>query len=206
MVNGTILYFQNMHYIVHVNFLQPLSRQNSEDLVSKLRHLQKRIGNHFQRVDHIRVRAMRSLEGPEVEPSDYDSQVFRNAFYDYLFTYQEAWPKDVQVNLDLQYVDPNYKCRMSPLFAVVDPAGSLLACWNYLKDYQNLKIGDMYSEDFKDLWGSDRHREVVTSINPQAVCNAKNGCPCRFVRYQKILEKSDQFESRYILPAINGFL
>ena len=27
MVNGTILYFQNMHHIVHVNFLQPLKHE-----------------------------------------------------------------------------------------------------------------------------------------------------------------------------------
>jgi radical SAM protein with 4Fe4S-binding SPASM domain len=185
-----------------------LTRQNAKTLVEKLLGLEAKLGRDFQRIDHIRIKAMRSVWGDKFEPTEDDCRVFRNNFYDCLFT-RGNWPDDVQVDLDLAYVDPRrFRCRLSPLIGVVDPDGSLVSCWNYARDYKRLKIGNLDPPvKLKDLWGSQRHREIVRTIDPGTVCNAPNGCPCRFVAYQRVLEQSDSDRSLYLPSAtLTGFL
>jgi len=182
-----------------------LSHQNAKMLMGKLLALRQILGNDFARLNHIRVKAMRSLDRNKFEPTLGECLDFRNEFYDYLFS-QDDWPEDVQIDLDLHRVSDTFRCQLTPLCAVVDPTGSLLACWNYLRDYDRLKIGDLSIQTLKHIWGSERHREIINNIDPRNVCNADNGCPCRFVEYQSVLEKPDRPHSVKVPTAIEGFL
>jgi sulfatase maturation enzyme AslB (radical SAM superfamily) len=183
-----------------------LSHSNGDAIIDKLVALRHELGERmFRRIEHIRVKAMRSFM-PNTEPNKQDSAQFRSAFYDLLFTHPQAWPEDIQVDLDLGYVDEDFICRLSPLFAVVDPCGALLSCCNYLNAYNDLKIGDLTKEGFCDVWGSVRHRELVKSINPARVCNARNGCPCRFAKYQAVLDNHPHGDVPLLPPSIVSLL
>jgi len=188
----TVLGFNNWRAVdqPRIGLKVLLSRNNSRQLVSRLLSLKEDVDlkkDVFHRLNHIRVKAMRSRDQIFFEPTEEISRNFRNDFYDYLFVFKGQWPKDVAIDLDLRYVSPEFRCYLSPLLAVVDPCGSLLACCNYLNCYDDLKIGDLNKSKFSDIWGSQRHRDIVRSIDTNIVCNAKNGCPCRFVRYHEIL-------------------
>lgn len=184
-----------------------LNKKNSATLVRNLLNIKRELGPLFNRINHIRIRAMRSQEpNVEVGPNDTESLAFKNEFFDHIFTNKDGWPKDIKVDLNLQYVDDNFKCHLNPLMALVDPAGCLLPCYNYMRDQKRLTIGNLESEQLSAIWGSDKHRKIVTDLDAQQVCNARNGCPCRFVRYQQATRSLDQAAACKLSAAIDGFL
>jgi len=182
-----------------------LSHKNVDTLVGDILNIKDCMGEYWSRLDHIRIKALRS-SNKNHEPKPEDEKKFKKQLYKYLFLNREEMSDDIQVDLNLRYVDPNYKCVLSPLISVVDPTGALMACWNYLCDYEQLKIGDLKIASFSELWGSDRHRQVVNSIEARFVCNARNGCPCRLVKYKDVLEKGEDLIRPDFLKSIEGFL
>jgi MoaA/NifB/PqqE/SkfB family radical SAM enzyme len=170
-----------------------LSKQNAHYLTKKLISLrEEKLGNQlFHRINHLRIKAMRSYERDN-EPGEQDCSRFTHIIYDHLFVYPKSWPVDTQIDLDLGYKGNDFICTVSPLFVLVDPHGSLMSCFNYLNMYNDLKIGDLNSKRLKEIWGNNNHRESLKKIEVGLVCNAKNGCPCRFANYQKILYNSSE--------------
>lgn len=167
-----------------------VSRANATELVSRILKLRDTLGQHlFRRVDHIRVKALRSTRR-RIEPRIEDCTAFKGLFYDHLFTFPEEWPEDVQIDLDIDDVPDDFRCQVNPLIAVVAPDGVVWPCCNYLNMHQEQQIGDLEHEGLMDFWGSERHRQIVLGIRPRRVCNARNGAACRFARYQEVLERS----------------
>ncbi len=157
------------------------------DQVLKLRYL---IGEYyFTRLNHIRVKAMRSVN-PNIEPTEQDAAQFTSAFDKVLQEEFSLWPDDVQIDLDLGYTNSDFRCYLSPLFGLVDPSGRLIACYNYAEAYDDLVIGDLHAHSFRELWGTENHRHIINHINNVSVCNSRRGCPCRFAKYQEVFGKS----------------
>lgn len=76
-------------------------------------------------------------------------------------------------SLGYKYNEGRYykRCHATPLSPYLDEDGSLELCGN-LKG-RGFRIGNVYELDFKDLWGSQRHKELLDSID-LAKCPA--GC------------------------------
>lgn len=173
---------------IGVKFL--VSHDNAASLVGKMLELREAVGEYlFRRIEHMRVKAMRSSRRV-IEPNPEDLAIFKDSFFDHLYTYPRNWPDDVQVDLDLDDVPGDFHCRLSPLAAVVDPDGVVWPCCNYLNMRTHQQIGDLRNQNFGQFWGNERHREIVLGIDPRHVCNARNGASCRFAKYQMLLANS----------------
>ncbi|MBN1342958.1 MAG: TIR domain-containing protein [Phycisphaerae bacterium] len=163
---------------------------NAGRLVEKMLQLRKAIGQDlFMRIHHIRVKALRS-DKPGKPPRASDCAAFKHDFYDHIFADRYRWPEDVQVDLDTDDLPEDFRCRLSPLAAVVDPHGAVWPCCNYLDMTTNERIGDWKSHSLREFWGTSEHRDILLRIRPRIACNARNGTSCRFARYQEVLENS----------------
>jgi hypothetical protein len=183
-----------------------LNSHNALFLADDLNALADALGpESFARLNHIRVKAMRSTDSRQ-EPTLRDQQFFQTRLQEITSNQQKPWPVDMQVDLDLGYVDSSFRCEISPLFAVVIPDGSLMACYNYVEDTESLTIGNLENREFNRLWGGTHHRKVVSAINPFRVCNSREGCPCRFVKYQRVLNSSTSDQAPAIPPKIAALL
>jgi len=179
-------------------------------LVEELLKLQELVGSEFGKIDHLRIKALRS-EDKKQELNPEDANELRWCLYDHLFLNHEVvktghlfrthsrckWPKDTQIDLDRGDVPegPNpFRCRLAPLFAVVSPEGKLLQCFNYVTKEEELTIGDLRLRRLGDLWGSKTHRKCDARLSSgeitARVCNDSHGCACRFAKYQQLLDKA----------------
>jgi len=77
------------------------------------------------------------------------------------------------------------KCWLSPLITVVDANGYVFLCSYYRHRQDSHKIGNIFENSFKEIWFSDRHREVIERINLDE-CNKYD---CRFHRYNTLMAK-----------------
>ena len=144
-------------------------------------------------------------DGARVRPGKQECLDFRNEFFDYLFTYPEEWPDDVQVDLGTYMIDNDFTCELNPLRGVIDPTGKLLICPNYLTAYDKLILGDLTKKSIKEVWGKVNHHRKATNIPNSTVCNAFPGCPCRFIRYHEILSRNDN-KGTYVPDGLGNFI
>lgn len=87
------------------------------------------------------------------------------------------------------------KCFMAPIHAVVTPDGNILNCCYF---YSNDKIiGNAFDTNFKDIWFSDRHKSILSSI-PVADCSKVD---CRFSYYNtemKLVVENGKYNMSFI--------
>lgn len=77
---------------------------------------------------------------------------------------------------------PNPSCLAAPLLAVCQADGNIPVCCH--KRYQPAYyIGNFLEAPLNEIWGSERHREALESVNPSA-CHH-----CRYGKYAEIIEK-----------------
>ena len=78
------------------------------------------------------------------------------------------------------------KCYLTPLYTVIDAYGDVYLCCYYYDRKEQMKIGNVLQDHFKDIWGSERHREVINNIDLD-FCRRYD---CRFFKYHQIYEES----------------
>jgi radical SAM protein with 4Fe4S-binding SPASM domain len=74
---------------------------------------------------------------------------------------------------------------LTPLQALVDPDGGVYLCCYYLHRQRKHCIGNIYEHSFAELWGTERHREAIASIQPEE-CNRFD---CRIAAYNPIADR-----------------
>jgi wyosine [tRNA(Phe)-imidazoG37] synthetase (radical SAM superfamily) len=75
------------------------------------------------------------------------------------------------------------KCRATPLVGVVGADLKLYLCCQWRGEKRGI-IGDISNKRFKEEWGSDKHKEVINSIDI-------NECvPCRYKIYNQAIENA----------------
>lgn len=82
----------------------------------------------------------------------------------------------------------NGQCWLTPLHTVVDGKGDVYLCCYYYRDDVHKKedhcIGNILETPFKDLWGSELHKNKIDSINSK---NCKK-VDCKFFNHHRIVE------------------
>jgi radical SAM protein with 4Fe4S-binding SPASM domain len=58
---------------------------------------------------------------------------------------------------------------------VVTSGGDLFACVFFQHRLDRMRVGNVFERPFREVWGSDRHREVIAGLRP-AEC-ARFDCP-----------------------------
>ena len=77
-------------------------------------------------------------------------------------------------------------CWLSPLHTVVDYKGNVyLCCYYYYREGSHF-IGNMLEKKFYEIWGSDRHRQQLQTIN-KSECRKVD---CKFFRHHKDYEEA----------------
>jgi len=82
-------------------------------------------------------------------------------------------------------------CRATPLVAYVLPSGELSICTMVRDRAFNPKVkdpfvGSLYRSRFFDLWGGEKHREVIRELS------SSNCSRCHFAEYNRALEDTER--------------
>lgn len=72
---------------------------------------------------------------------------------------------------------PTVKCFMSPIHTVVTPDGNALVCC-YFTD-ENRTIGNVFDNDFLDVWNCERHQNIIDTISIKECQSVQ----CRWHKY-----------------------
>lgn len=89
------------------------------------------------------------------------------------------------------------KCWLSPLHTMIDPLGDVYICCYYQYRKDKHRIGNIFKDKFKDIWLSEKHKEVIDNINPEE-CNKYD---CRFHYYNKKMTEvlvDDSIHAKFI--------
>jgi radical SAM protein with 4Fe4S-binding SPASM domain len=148
-------------------------------------------------VDHIKIRTLRSPLGdaPALQTKVVANAVARLE----LALWAERLLRrgqTIEVDVADRSVPSNYQCRLSTLFTVIDPFGDVRMCWNDVDPDKNRVIGNVFQDSLASMWGSARHHAIVGQMSPRNVCNSPQGCHCRVVGYQDVVDR--------VLPTIDS--
>lgn len=93
--------------------------------------------------------------------------------------------KGIRIIGDLSHPEMKEKCKLCTLHTMVDADGSIYLCCYFRHRRDRHYIGNLHNEEFKSIWGGERHREALRGIKPEE-CNVFD---CRFVNYHRIVEE-----------------
>ena len=72
-------------------------------------------------------------------------------------------------------------CRATPLITIIGSDLKIYLCCQFRGDL-NWSIGDITSQNFKNFWRSDKHREIIDKIDGKR-------CPvCKYEKYNAVIE------------------
>lgn len=99
---------------------------------------------------------------------------------------QNTYSFDLFLNLkrfdEIRYGMKFEKCRATPLLGIVGADAKVYLCCQF-RGNEDFVIGNLKENDFFEIWGSERHREVIESIDLEK-------CPpCRYSNFNKIFEE-----------------
>jgi len=154
--------------------IKSLVTKRNQDQVIDLIHLAKFIG-----ADYIQFKGARSCK-EELSPIqkviiNKQLRLFNNDF----------------VKGDVSATKIDFHCFMSPIHTMIDAKGDVYICCYYQYRRGRHKIGNVIKNRFRDVWGSDRHFEVIENIKIDE-CNRYD---CRFHYYNYIMKKTLQNET-----------
>ena len=138
--------------------------------------------------DYIQFKGLRNAPGeltvPETEITKLFIASIKNlpGFKDFPIYDSLLRPDDCK----MRAWSPEIMCIASLTHTVVDAAGDVWLCCYYSHRKESIKIGNLFEQDFKDIWGSERHREVLKNTNPKE-CAAYD---CRFCKYSEIFREA----------------
>jgi len=81
--------------------------------------------------------------------------------------------------------EESVKCWLSPLHTVVDYLGDVYLCCYYYYRADKMKLGNLLTTSFGDMWFSLRHRKLLSLIKVKD-CQKVD---CKFFRHQKLIER-----------------
>ena len=87
------------------------------------------------------------------------------------------------------------KCFIAPIHTVITPNGDILNCCYFYS--QDKVLGNAFDTNFKDIWFSDRHKSILSSI-PVADCAKVD---CRFSYYNtemKLVVENGKYNMSFI--------
>lgn len=99
----------------------------------------------------------------------------RIKYGDMLSKYKELYPGFVKG--DLNFLQGKHHCFMADIHAVLDANGNLNQCCYFTEKHD--QIGNVFDQGFKNVWLSERHKEVKANKTVEA-CNRYD---CRFHLY-----------------------
>jgi radical SAM protein with 4Fe4S-binding SPASM domain len=145
-------------------------------------------------VDHVKVRTLRT-ENPDLAPSAEALRAVTDRLSELNIVlhrdYTLGGDKTLEVDLLPRYVSEFHRCRLSTLMTVIDPSGNMRMCWNDVSsgDEQRV-IGNVFEDGgFANAWSAPKHHQVCSTMKADSVCNANQGCHCRIVGYQEVVER-----------------
>lgn len=100
----------------------------------------------------------------------------------------DAYP-DLHVTSNLGTSMEQYQmkggCWLNPLWPTIDPNGDIWICcyYRHRKNQGRHKIGNIYTDDFHDIWYGPRHEEMISLID-KCECMKYD---CRFMKYNDIM-------------------
>jgi len=83
------------------------------------------------------------------------------------------------------------QCWLTPVNIAVDVYGDVYICAYYMFRKESMTIGNLYDTPLSELWGSERHKEVILNIK-------KTEClqhDCRFQKYMQVIRKQQALGS-----------
>jgi radical SAM protein with 4Fe4S-binding SPASM domain len=138
-------------------------------------------------VDHFRFRSTRSVD--LANAAKIEQEVFYIIEKAKLATNH---PERISLSLGKVSYSKNFKCWISPMNVVIDPAGDVFICCNYLYDRNSKCIGNIHTDDFDSIWNSEKHRKIRSNIRREN-CDRDNYCNCRYAELQSQLESLTAF-------------
>ena len=130
----------------------------------------------FRDADQVTVRPAYKLT-PETEPpTENDIPIVKKQI-------EEARSRGANIHTytdRFTHIQPKPSCLASPLLAVCQADGNIPICCHkrYEPEYY---IGNFLETPLTEIWGSDRHKKVLKSTNPEK-CHH-----CRYGKYAKII-------------------
>ena len=93
---------------------------------------------------------------------------------------------------EINRIEHNFeKCLATPLLGIVQANGDLAIC---CQQRYKMIIGNLYEKRFFEIWGSEKHKQIIKQINPKK-------CPvCRYIPYNEAIEayQKDKFHYNFL--------
>lgn len=80
------------------------------------------------------------------------------------------------------------QCWITPVQIAVDVYGSFYLCPYYMDRKDGLKVGNMFETPLKELWGSEKHKEVIRSVKISECLKYD----CRFQKFQRVIRSAQR--------------
>jgi len=148
-------------------------KQTPEDIV-ELCYLGKRMG-----VDSIQFK-----RADEVELSIDDDRSRRNGIIEVLEQMKRGDEEMPPIIYNFGQEKLTCRCWITPIHIFVETDGSVILCCYYTNRKEEHTIGNIHDHRLINIWGSERHKEVLMNTDPDH-CNLYT---CRFVNRMKILD------------------
>jgi len=99
-----------------------------------------------------------------------------------------------KIDIFFGFYDLKLKCRcfMNINHIFIDAYGDMYLCCHYLNRKKDVKLGSTSEQPIRDIWFSERHREVMKNIKIEE-CNKVD---CRWIRYTNLMEPFIEDEKR----------
>lgn len=146
-----------------------ITRDNKDEIADIIRWSQN------SGLDHIQFKSIRQAE------SELEEDVLRR-MDESLQKMKFINDSETEIYGSLIPIINDIHCWTSPLNAVVGPFGDLYICCYFPGREDELLIGNILEEPFEGIWGSEKHKNLLSSIN-MSHCNHD----CRFKMYNQLL-------------------
>jgi GTP 3',8-cyclase len=87
------------------------------------------------------------------------------------------------------------QCWLNPIHTVMNWKGDLFICCYYYFRKDRHKIGNIFQQDFKEMWFSDKHKEMIKNIKREE-CRQVD---CKFFHYHDDFNENDKVGSVYFV-------
>lgn len=154
--------------IIGVKFL--ITRQNALELPSLIEWAVN------SGLDHVQFKCIRQA------PSELDSAT-ACLLDEQLQQAKQANHSATAIYGSLLPIHAQDHCWTAALYSVIDPLGDVYLCCYYYDRMQELRIGNLLTQPFEALWGSEYHRQVIAGIQMQRCVH-----DCRFKMYNTLLK------------------
>jgi len=87
------------------------------------------------------------------------------------------------------------QCWINPVHTVMNWKGDLFICCYYYGRKERHLIGNIFEQDFKEMWFSDKHKELIKNIRREECAKVD----CKFFHYHDEFNETDKVGSLYLI-------